>query len=82
MFLRRNDLEVYKERPPFVFHPSSELVTCPTQTLCHSIMPVATNTFELARPHVRKWWKDAVVYQVWPTSYSDSNGVSRSNRLP
>lgn len=22
----------------------------------------------------RKWWKEAVVYQIWPASYKDSNG--------
>ena len=21
-----------------------------------------------------KWWKEAVVYQIWPASYKDSNG--------
>lgn len=24
--------------------------------------------------HARRWWKDAVVYQVWPRSFQDSNG--------
>lgn len=21
-----------------------------------------------------KWWQDAIIYQVWPASYYDSNG--------
>jgi oligo-1,6-glucosidase len=24
--------------------------------------------------HARQWWKEAVVYQVWPRSFQDSNG--------
>jgi oligo-1,6-glucosidase len=30
----------------------------------------------LTRPHERKWWKDAVVYQIYPASFKDGNGVS------
>lgn len=25
----------------------------------------------LGKPH---WWKDVVVYQIWPASFKDSNG--------
>lgn len=28
------------------------------------------------KPHEKKWWKSAVVYQIYPASYKDSNGVS------
>jgi oligo-1,6-glucosidase len=30
-------------------------------------------TFQLPSPSPR-WWKDGVVYQIWPASYKDSNG--------
>lgn len=26
------------------------------------------------KPHEKKWWKSAVVYQIYPASYKDSNG--------
>ena len=27
-----------------------------------------------ANGYVRKWWKEAVVYQIYPRSFKDSNG--------
>jgi glycosidase len=27
----------------------------------------------MALPHTKKWWKDAVVYQIYPSSFKDSN---------
>jgi glycosidase len=28
----------------------------------------------MATPQTKKWWKDAVVYQIYPSSFKDSNG--------
>jgi alpha-glucosidase/glucan 1,6-alpha-glucosidase len=25
-------------------------------------------------PHEQKWWKEAVIYEIYPASFSDSNG--------
>lgn len=32
----------------------------------------------LVKPHKAAWWKEAVVYQVYPASFADSTGVRRT----
>src|SRR6202142_355619 len=34
----------------------------------------AAVTTEANAGHARKWWKEAVVYQIYPRSFKDSNG--------
>lgn len=29
---------------------------------------------DIANGHTRRWWKEAVIYQVWPRSFMDGNG--------
>lgn len=42
-------------------------------------MPIATGQLPgnlVTKPHNRKWWKSATVYQIYPASFKDGNGVS------
>lgn len=27
----------------------------------------------VSKPNQRTWWRDAVIYQIWPASFKDSN---------
>ncbi len=47
-----------------------------------------SRTLTLAQPATRQWWHDAVVYQIWPRSFSDADGdgngdfVGMTKKLP
>lgn len=40
----------------------------------HSAAPTPTPTSAVAVAKRRDWWRDAVIYQVYPRSFADSNG--------
>lgn len=47
-----------------------------------------SRTLTLAQPAERKWWHDAVIYQIWPRSFYDADGdgngdfVGMTKKLP
>jgi len=47
-----------------------------------------SRTLILAQPATRQWWHDAVIYQIWPRSFSDADGdgngdfVGMTKKLP
>lgn len=43
-----------------------------TQAQCNS----QTANALIVKPHKTAWWKEAVVYQIYPASFADSTGVS------
>ena len=47
------------------------ICTLMTATACN---PTAKDTKETAKTSNEQWWKEAVVYQIYPRSFKDSNG--------
>ena len=47
------------------------ICTLMTATACN---PTAKDTTETAKTSNEQWWKEAVVYQIYPRSFKDSNG--------
>src|SRR5215210_2897053 len=57
-------------------HSPAVIVLCAALAIMTAMEPLTVNAQHAttANGYTRKWWKEAVVYQIYPRSFKDANG--------